>query len=158
MNNFKIEDRIKTIIMFSCIIHGQRKKKAHLLNASFTQAPFTWGCIQNYSDQWEMFHHPQSKPSHSLLAPFKQMDKMKLTQEKHVAHNHTGHHSVPVIRKRWNQQQCFLCFRWALSKGGSSSLAHSSPAPKSQVLWSAVLTSATRWNLSVSLKLRLLNC
>lgn len=108
------------------------KKKARLLNASFTQASFTWGCIQNYSDQWEMFHHPESKPSHYLLTPVKQMDKMRLTQEKCVAHNHTGQHSVPVIRKHRNQQQCFLCLQWTLSKGGSSSVAASSPAVKSQ--------------------------
>lgn len=28
MNNFKIEDRIKTIIMYSCIIHVWGKKSA----------------------------------------------------------------------------------------------------------------------------------
>lgn len=60
------------------------------------------------------------------------MDKMKLTQEKCVAHNHTGHCSVPVIRKLWNQQLCFLCFQWTLSKGGSGSLAPSSPTPKAK--------------------------
>lgn len=111
MNNFKIEDRIKTIIMFSCIIYGQRGKKKKeciswmLLSLRLVSFEAVSKTIQINE---KMFHHPESKPSHCLLATVKQMDKMKWTHEKRVAHNHTGHHSVPVIRKHWNQQQCFL--------------------------------------------------
>lgn len=109
MNNFKIEDRIKTIIMF---MDRGKKKRMHLLNASSLRLLSFEAASKTIQINEKMFHHPESKPSHCLLATVKQMGKMKWTHEKRVAHNHTGHHSVPVIRKHWNQQQCFLCEHW----------------------------------------------
>lgn len=134
INNLKIEDRIKTIVMFSCIIYSRGKKPKSFSWMLLSLRLFSLEAASKTVQINEMFHHPESKPSHCLLTPIKQMDKMKLTQEKCVVHNHTGHCPVPVIRKHWNQQQCFLCFQWTLKKCSLCSLAPSSPAPKSQVL------------------------